>query len=157
MKLALTILTTGLILLTPAFSADEPAKEDKRAAKVEDRMKEEKLRDERNAKEFANRVRVARFDSVWRSPRNLDIDVVQGGEVIQKPYKIIALLTFDCAVNDETQAVSGFIEMAKALGADGAALLGYEIASLNPRSPSLLSPSDKRVFRANAFVYQTSK
>lgn len=142
----------AIVLLASAlsvFPADPSTKEEKAAVKIEDRMREEKARDERNARDYASRVKVARFDTVWRSPKATDIDVVQRGEGISKSYKAIALLTFDCPIADETQAIAGFIEMAKALGADGVAFLGYEFN--NEKIP--FAPTDKRVFRANAFVY----
>lgn len=150
--LALTVLFTGLSL---SHAADPPTKEAKDAAKAVERMKDEKRRDEQTAKDCANRVRVARFDSVWRSPRGEDIDVLQQGEAVTKAHQLIALLTFDCTFSDETQAVAGFIEKAKDMGADGVLFLSFD--SPNPAHPAPFSPSDKRVFRANAFVYQRSK
>jgi hypothetical protein len=127
-------------------------------AKSEERMRDEKRRDEQIARDAATKVKVARFDSVWRTPKAEDIDVYQPGETNSKPYKLIALLTFECAITDETQAVAGFISKAKDLGAEGVSLLGLvtsrEATIANYGIPSLLPPNDRRVFRAYAVIYQ---
>jgi hypothetical protein len=135
-----------------AFSADDQAKQE---TKAEERMKEEKKRDEQSAKDYANRVKVARFDSVWRAPRAVDIEVFQAREVASKPYKTIALFTFDGASKEETQAVAGFIVKAKDLGADAVLILGFEVPSI--QRVDIFSPDERRVFRANAIIYQTAK
>ena len=137
-----------------ARSADTAAKPD---AKAEERMRDEKKRDEQAARDRANQVKVARFDSVWRTPRSEDIDVVQAGEPVSRPFKAIALLTFDCAAHEETQAVAGFIVKAKDLGADGVVMIGFFAPNSNQTVPNIFSPNDRRVFRANAIVYQSTK
>jgi hypothetical protein len=149
-----TLLLLALLISTPTFAhaSDTPAKQ---AAKTEERMKDEKRRDEESAKDYANRVRVARFDSIWRTPRTDDIDVFQISETVSKPHKAVALLTFECATKEETQAVAGFIAKAKDLGADAVRMLGVEDPAID-RSTSC-SPDDRRVYRANAIVYQSGK
>jgi hypothetical protein len=150
------------LLLTAAFvcaqqsarSADNVAKQE---MKAEERMKEEKKRDEQSARDYANRVKVARFDTVWRSPRSEDIDVFQEGEKVSRPYKAVALLTFECAAHEEAQAVAGFIAKAKDLGADGALMIGFFSPNSNQAVPNIFSPNDRRVFRANAIVYQSAR
>jgi len=114
-------------------------------------MRDEKKREEQQAKDYANRVKVARFDSVWRSPRAEDIDVVQVGEESLKSSKVIALLTFECDVHEEAQAVAGFIAKAKDLGAD-AVIMKY----FDPQNETA-TPGDRRVFRANAVIYKPAK
>ena len=149
---AISIIALLMSTASPAISADGPTKEELRA---EERMKDEKRRDEQAAKDHAGRVKVARFDSVWRPPRTVDIDVVQARESAPRPYKNIALLTFDCPAKEETQAVAGFIAKAKDLGADGVLMIGFETPSL--QRVDIFSPDERRVFRANAIIYQTSK
>jgi hypothetical protein len=146
------IATTLLGSIYAAKAADDTAKE---SAKVEERMKDEKRRDEHQAKDYANRVRVARFDSVWRSPRSRDIDVIQVRESASRPYKAIALLTFDCPAKEETQAVAGFIAKTKDLGADGLVMIGFELPSF--QRVDIFNPDERRVFRANAIIYQNPK
>ena len=144
-----SILFAALICCTAYAQAD---------SKVEERMRDEKKRDEQIAKDSATKVKVARLDSAWRTPRAEDIAVYQPGESVSKPHKLIALLTFECAITDETQAVAGFISKAKDLGADGVVLLGLttsrEATSANFGIAGLLPPNDRRVFRAYAVVYQ---
>ena len=74
-----------------------------------------------------------------------------------KPFKVIALLTFECAITDETQAVAGFIAKAKDLGADGVVIISVitsrEAGNVNYGIASFLPPNDRRVFRANAIIY----
>src|SRR5262245_47335417 len=127
MRAALSTLVTLLCIPASGFTAEPPSTEppskeairaEKEAIRTEERMMGEKKRDEQQARDYANRVKVARFDSVWRSPRAEDIEVVQAGEENPKFSRAIALLTFECAVNEETQAVAGFIAKAKDLGAD---------------------------------------
>jgi hypothetical protein len=124
----------------------------KQEAKAEERMKDEKQRDEQSARDHANRVKIARLDTVWRPPRTVDIEVVQPREAVSKPYKSIALLTFDCATKEETQAVAGFIAKAKDLGADGVLILGFEVPTMQR-----IDINERRVFRANAIIYQSPK
>ena len=114
-------------------------------------MREEKKREEERAKEYATRVKVARFDSVWRSPRVEDIDVVQAGEETPKTSKAIALLTFECEAQEETQAIAGLIAKAKELGAD-AVIMKY----LDPQKEAVTF-GIRRIYRANAVVYKQPK
>lgn len=111
-------------------------------------MRDEKKRDEQSAKDYANRVRVARFDSVWRAPKNEDIDVFQAGEAVVRAHKAAAFLTYEGAAHEEVQAVAGFIAKSKELGCDAVLFL---------RSESPHPNNDRRVFRANAIVYHSTK
>ena len=147
------IIVIAMVLLCIPISVRAEEDPVKAHAKLEERMRDEKRHDEQTAREFASRVRVARYDSVWRSPRNQDIDVFQMSEVVPKPCKAIALMTFDCATKDETEAVAGLIAKAKDLGADAIIMLGFQEPSV--QLVKSISPGDQRVFRANALVYQS--
>jgi uncharacterized protein YbjQ (UPF0145 family) len=138
-----------ILLHSVASAADNTNKE---YAKAEERMRDEKRQDEQRAKDHATRVKVARFDSVWRPPGTNDIDVVQAHESVSNAYKSIALLTYECETKAETDAVAGFISKARDLGADGVLLIGIELPSI--QHANILSPDARRVFRANAIVYQ---
>src|SRR6185503_775186 len=154
MRSSLSALVTLLCLPILGFAAEPPSKEairaEKEAIRTEERMKEEKKRDEQLAREYANRVKVARFDSEWRSPRTEDIEVVQVGEKIVKSSKAIALLTFECEVQEETHAVAGFIAKAKDLAADAVIMKSFD-----PQD-EVAAPGTRRVFRANAVVYKAA-
>lgn len=150
----LLLIITLLIFPSIARSADAQAKAEARA---EERMKDEKKRDEQSAKDQANKVKVARFDSVWRPPKNEDIDVYQAGESLTRPFKAAAFMTFECAAHEEAQAIAGFIAKAKDLGCDGVVILRYESPNINQVMPTLISPNDRRVFRANAIIYPNTK
>ncbi len=142
------------VLIQKAASGADPIPKDA-AVKAEERMRDEKRRDEQQARDFSNRVKVARFDTVWRAPRTNDIDVFQVQQPIARPYKSIALLTFDCAAKEEAQAVAGFIVKTKDLGADAVLMIGFELPSI--QYVNVFSPDERRVFRANAIVYQKSE
>jgi len=143
------VVTVLILLYSVASSADNSNKE---FARTEERMREEKRQDEQRAKDYANKVKVARFDSVWRAPRTNDIDVVQAHESVSKAHKNIALLTYECETKAETEAVAGFISKAKDLGADGVLLIRIELPTIE--HVNIVSPDARRVFRANAIVYQ---
>jgi hypothetical protein len=146
------LLLTCLSLIAAAQNAERTEKE---TAKIEERMRDEKKRDEQQAKDYATRVKVARFDTIWRTPRVSDIDVVQGFETPTKPLKPIALLTFECAAHEEAQAVAGFVQKGRDLGADGVKLISFDDPNSNQAVNNIFSPNDRRVFRANAFTYST--
>ena len=145
-----TITLSGLA----AESAPKPEARDP-GAKAEDRMRDEKRRDEQAARSHASNVKVARFDSVWRPPRTEDIDVFQIGDAVpNRARKTIALLTFDCQLLEETRAVAGFIAKAKDLGADGVIFLSSDVPGSTQCVTSLRAPSDWHLFRAAAIVYK---
>lgn len=149
--------TTSLIAFVlcasvPVFSAEGPTKKE---MKNEERMRDEKRHDEESAKDWANRVKVARFDSVWRQPRTNDIDMFQAREVVPKPFKSVALLTYDCPAKEEAQAVAALIAKAKDLGTDGILMLAFEEPAF--KRVDIFSPDDRRIFRANAIIYHSPK
>jgi hypothetical protein len=150
------VLSTVVTLLPMVWAAEPPAKPEARdPSRTEDRMKDEKRRDEQAARSYAGNVKVARFDSVWRAPRTQDIDVYQAGEQVPHGGKrAIALMSFECEIQDETHAVAGFIVKAKDLGADGVVLLPLELPSAGQVIVNIPSPRDRRVFRAHAIVYR---
>ena len=143
-----------LVMAAPAVRSADPPRDPKDPAKAEDRMRDEKRRDEQAARNHAVNVKVARFDSVWRVPRTNDIDVLPPGEPISRERKIIALLTFECEAQDETHAVSGIIVKAKDLGADAVMLLPFDPLVPTNGVIAVPSPRERRVFRANAIIYR---
>lgn len=151
------LLLSGVCFLsvTLSLAAQSDPKESSRA---EERMRDEKRRDEQIARDIATRVKVARFDSTFRKPNAVDIDVFQPGDPVPKEFKAIALLTFECPVSDETQAVTGFITKAKDLGADAVIVLTSVTATrdlaITRGIGSLLPPNERHVFRANAITYR---
>jgi hypothetical protein len=151
------LLAIGVVTFGFTHAAESPPKKSESPvpARAEDRMKDEKRRDEQAARGHAANVKVARFDSTWRPPRTEDIDVYQPGEAV--PHggrKNIALMSFECEIQDETHAVAGFIVKAKDLGADGVVLLPVETVASGQILANLPSPRDRRVFRANAVAYK---
>lgn len=150
--LSVPLLTVFFFVTSPAVLSEDNLS--KREAKTEERMKDEKKRDEQSARDYGTRVKVARFDSVWRAPKTEDIDVIQMHETLAKAHKAISFLTYDCAAKEEAEAVAGFIAKAKDLGADGVVMIGFadEI-----QARTIFSPDDRRLFRANAIIYQPAK
>jgi hypothetical protein len=150
----LFVITFGIGLI---FAAESPSRKTEPAStsRVEERMRDEKRRDEQAARAHAANVKVARFDSVWRVPREEDIDVFPSGEPLpNRDRKIIALMSFECEIHEETHAVAGLIVKAKDLGAEAVHLLPTEPVISAQTLTTAPTPRDRRVFRANAIVYK---
>jgi hypothetical protein len=97
----LFVITFGIGLI---FAAESPSRKTEPAStsRVEERMRDEKRRDEQAARAHAANVKVARFDSVWRVPREEDINVFPSGEPLpNRDRKIIALMSFECEIHEE--------------------------------------------------------
>jgi len=138
----LLLIAFSLAIQPTAWTADSQTEE---AKKFEQKMRDEKKNDEQEAKHYADNTMVARFDSVWRSPRNDDIDVFQSELKPSKPFKVIALMIYDCEQKEETKAVAALIVKAKNLGAEGIQLSGS------------IPAKDRIIVHANAIVYEGTK
>ena len=158
MKNCLIILLFSFLSASTLFSTDGIDRQTfpKETLKVGERMQKEKRADEQAAIDNASRVKVARFDAVWRNPKSEDIDVIQTNETPARPVKAIALLTFECAAHEETQAVAGFIAKSKDLGADAVSMIRFDAPNANQAVQNIFAPNDRRVFRANALIYRKS-
>jgi hypothetical protein len=154
MKITVFALVVGFAAFESlAGSSDPPARSE--TTRAEQRMRDEKRQDEQAARLHAESVKVARFDSVWRPPRMEDIDVFQAGETLpNRARKTIALLSFECAAQEETHAAAGFIVKSRDLGADAVVMLALETPAPGQIVTTLPSPRDRKVFRANAIVYR---
>ncbi|MGD1086272.1 MAG: hypothetical protein ABSA47_16170 [Verrucomicrobiota bacterium] len=69
----------------------------------------------------ANRVKIVMYDSKerTRSTSTEVFDLSRGGKAPIRPYKVIALLTCEGTVNEETDMLNAIIYRARQLGADG--------------------------------------
>jgi hypothetical protein len=150
----LTIQALAFFVAMNLFAADPSAPESREQARAEQRMKDEKRQDEDAARNAGQKVKVARFDSVWRGPSARDIDVFQLGEKPKHSFKVIAFMTYECAAHEEAQSAAGFIAKSKDLGADAVVFVAFDAPFSETRVFNLIAPNDRRVFRANAVVYQ---
>ena len=101
----------------------------------------------------AGRVKVALYDSSSRNPTR-ELDVYNSESQIQKPHRIIALLTCEGPAHQEGELVNAINYRARQIGAN--AVIVLEADRPNEKllfSNPIFQPADSRVFRAQAVVY----
>jgi hypothetical protein len=101
----------------------------------------------------AERVRIVQYDSVTRPPTaNMEIfDLTRSDHNPIRPYKIIALLTCEGAVQEEPEMLNAIAYRARRLGAD------CLIIRPPDRTYSLWSTfGERRLFSAQGAVYDDS-
>jgi hypothetical protein len=104
--------------------------------------------------EHADRVQVAMYDSSPRAKLE-HIDVFDETQSIQRPHKIIALLTCEGRVDEEGVMTEALIYRARMMGADAVMILPPYVYRDAPRPPYHGS-STRKVYRAKAAVYEQS-
>jgi hypothetical protein len=111
----------------------------------------------------ANRVQILMYDTTPR-PATDHLDVC-GSTPPQRPYKVIALLTCEGAVNQEVVMTRAIYYRARQIGADAvmnAGTINTEVDTINVTQGVVqqamvsgmgLGSSARSIFRANALVY----
>src|SRR5206468_3463466 len=103
----------------------------------------------------AEHVKVGVIDGTTRTENKGAFDVIRPGQQIARPFREIAVLTYDAGAGDEADAMTGLVLRARQLGADGL-ILGQAVApnqGLRIVHPFFVGQLSARVFRGSAIVY----
>lgn len=106
----------------------------------------------------ANHVKVGVIDPSSRPANTGAFDTVRPGFQPSRAYREIAAFSYAAGTEDEAEAIGAMAQKARAMGADGMIINNPEapFKAMMVNGPIWRSP-DKRIFRANAFVYTEPK
>ncbi len=99
------------------------------------------------------RVKTAAFDTTARQVTT-ELEVFDETKKLDRPHKVIALLTAEGAANEEGDLVNAMMFKARQLGANAVVMLPPDRPNAGVVFNNILQPADRRVFRGNAVVYK---
>jgi hypothetical protein len=101
-------------------------------------------------------VKAAVYDTANRTSTT-ELEVFDEAKKLERPHKVIALLTAEGAANEEGDLVNAMMFKARQLGANAVVMLPPDRPNAGVVFNNILQPADRRVFRGNAVVFSDIK